>query len=558
MAIFSPETMDRPQHSDLVTALKELSWSDVKRMAIHLDKSVDLALLEDIEQEYPIKERLMYTMKAWLERDCDASWDKVFSALQMIGQNVLVKKIKSTAADPIIAQLPMNSPDHRPEGDLPVTSLPIKLQPSPGLAFLQQENEASASLVPVLDHSCTDSHDIDVSGNDRNKTQSRKEYHIHSITVPMPVTLHGQTESDPPVVSPVELQPSPGLDSLHQLQPENEATVTRTPQEPAFDHSASVSQDTTERETSDCPAVTQPERNSISGWRSERRQISNDGILAAIIGVAVVAAAGQRDYGILTSTAVLVAMVAFGVKLCIVFGVPTGLRKLSVFAAVAAVVVAVLVGAGTARNTTPTSAGTARTTGTASRETVATASSDRSVILLAVQEIITALGAVAFGVLAAEEVLPVLVAVAAAVTIVVGAGVMAAAAVISGTAAIMAVAAAGAARARGPSQAAAAVVALAIAVVTAAVGAPIYNTCTVAAAVVAIVATVAVRSSPAIRLAAAVTVGTVVVAEAAAVMTALAAVVVGPPVAAVAAVAAVIIIAAVALELASKLHSYLY
>ena len=224
--------MNRPQYSDLVTALEELSWSDVKRMAIHLDESI-LTLLKDIEWEYPIEERLMYTMKAWLERDCGASWAKVVSALRKIEHNVLAQKIERTAPNPMTA--------HAHESDQPVVSPPVKLQPSP--AFLHQENEASVSLVLAFDHSCTDNQDV--SGGDRTETQARKideEQHIQSITAPSPVTLHGRTESGPPAVSPVELQPSPGPDSLHQLQPENEATVIRTRQEPAFDHSASVSQ----------------------------------------------------------------------------------------------------------------------------------------------------------------------------------------------------------------------------------------------------------------------------------------------------------------------------
>ena len=153
--------MDRPQYSDLVKALQDLSWSDVKQMAIHLDK-LDLALLTNIE-ERPVEERVMYTMKAWLDRDREASWAKVVSALRVIGKDVLAKKIDEERL----------------------------------------------------------------------------------INVPGPVTLHGQTETGPPVVSPLELQPSPGPDSLHQLQPENEATVIST-QEPAFDHSASVSEDTVE------------------------------------------------------------------------------------------------------------------------------------------------------------------------------------------------------------------------------------------------------------------------------------------------------------------------
>ena len=110
---------DRPQLSSLVTELNELSWSDVKRMAIHLGDSVNFTLLTDIEREYPIEERLMYTMKAWLERDCEASWAKVVSTMQMIGKNVLAKKIESTyiMAKPITG--------HAHEGNQPVVSPPV-------------------------------------------------------------------------------------------------------------------------------------------------------------------------------------------------------------------------------------------------------------------------------------------------------------------------------------------------------------------------------------------------------------------------------------------------
>ena len=388
--------MDRPQHSDLVRALQDLSWSDVKQMAIHLDK-LDLPLLTNIE-ERPVEERVMYTMKAWLDRDREASWAKVVSALRVIGKDVLAKKIDEERL----------------------------------------------------------------------------------ITVPGPVTLHGQTETGPHVVSPLELQPSPGPDSLHQLQPENEATVIST-QEPAFDHSASVSEDTVERETSDYPAVTQLEQNSeISEWR-----IRNVIVILYSITSAALAVAGFGDYAIPTCTGLLVAMVAFGVKLFIVKGV----KEVAVFAAGAAVVVAVLVAAGTARNTTtPTSATAPIATAIAS-----VMEAYRSVIPLAVEGIMAALVAATIALFTTEAVLPVLVAVAVAgaVSIVAGAGVMVAAAVVVVTAAIMAVAGAGAAAAA----LAAAVVAVAAVAVAHGV-LPVLRTVVVGLAA----AVVVVGSSPAVRL----------------------------------------------------------
>ena len=324
------------------------------------------------------------------------------------------------------------------------------------------------------------------------------------------------------------------------------------------------SPETTEQETSDsdCPTVTQQD-SEISGWRRERgQQISYIAIMAAIVGAAL-AAAESGDSAIplvLTGTGTFAALVAFYVKIFIVEGVPTGLRKLAVFAAVAAVVVAVLVREiRTANATAPTAA-------TAPRVAVAIVSvirPYRSIIQLAVG-VILPLGAAVFAVFTTEAAKPVLVAVAVtgAVTIWTGAGVMVTASVVSVTAGVIAVAAAGAATARRPSQAAVARAAAAavpvVVVVTAAFRAPVLKSAAGLAAVVAVAAVaVAVGLFPAVELAAAaVTVGTVIVAEAAAIVTAVLAVVLGlpPP----AAAAAVIVIAAVALELASKLHYYLY
>ena len=90
----------RPELSALHRALQGLSWSEVKQMAIHLDKSMDLALLADIEQEHPINERVLYAMKAWLEKDLKASWAKVVSALRAISKNVLAMSIELEHSEP--------------------------------------------------------------------------------------------------------------------------------------------------------------------------------------------------------------------------------------------------------------------------------------------------------------------------------------------------------------------------------------------------------------------------------------------------------------------------
>ena len=89
-------TFPCPQLSDLDTALAPLPWSDVKRMAIQLHSNLTLSTLDQIEEDRSkVGERRLYCMDVWLKIDCEASWTKLVTALDKIGQNELARKIES-------------------------------------------------------------------------------------------------------------------------------------------------------------------------------------------------------------------------------------------------------------------------------------------------------------------------------------------------------------------------------------------------------------------------------------------------------------------------------
>ena len=89
-------TFPCPQLSDLDTALAPLPWSDVKRLAIHLHNNITTSTLDQIEEDRSkVGERRIYCMDVWLKIDCEASWTKLVSALDEIGQNQLARKIES-------------------------------------------------------------------------------------------------------------------------------------------------------------------------------------------------------------------------------------------------------------------------------------------------------------------------------------------------------------------------------------------------------------------------------------------------------------------------------
>ena len=83
------------EHSALVSELQSLSWSDVKCMAIHLNR-MDITVLDQIEEDYPndSKQRVMYAMKEWLQRDTEPSWAKIVSGLRKINKNALAFEIE--------------------------------------------------------------------------------------------------------------------------------------------------------------------------------------------------------------------------------------------------------------------------------------------------------------------------------------------------------------------------------------------------------------------------------------------------------------------------------
>ena len=131
------ETMSKPpEHRALVSALSSLKWSDVKLMAIHLPR-MDITTLNVIEEGHPTEPKLwvVYAMNEWLQRDTEASWAKVVSALRETNMNSLASKI---------------------EEDYPMT-MPHLLEPMPLLsshsASLESQPTATATTCSSTVHS---------------------------------------------------------------------------------------------------------------------------------------------------------------------------------------------------------------------------------------------------------------------------------------------------------------------------------------------------------------------------------------------------------------------
>ena len=139
------------EHRALVSELQSLSWSDVKCMAIHLDR-MDLPVLDKIEEDHPndSKQRVMYAMKEWLQRDTEASWKKVVCALRKIQKNALATDIEKEYCAAITTPHP---------------SEPMPLSQSGPQGFAHAQSQVTSSVAAQssaessLDHSATPSQD---------------------------------------------------------------------------------------------------------------------------------------------------------------------------------------------------------------------------------------------------------------------------------------------------------------------------------------------------------------------------------------------------------------
>ena len=122
-----------------VVAIETLTVEETKDLVFEL-KAVELNTLDDIEERYNGPDRKRHFVKAWIDRDKDASWEKLVSGLKQIEKMVLADKVKSEYCSasknelvPISSDLPLQ----------PVGTPPSQLAPAiPG-------NHAALSSPPV-------------------------------------------------------------------------------------------------------------------------------------------------------------------------------------------------------------------------------------------------------------------------------------------------------------------------------------------------------------------------------------------------------------------------
>ncbi|CAI8054736.1 hypothetical protein GBAR_LOCUS29854, partial [Geodia barretti] len=97
----SPRSVDttvsfnvKPKLADLSNELGKLTWSEIKSLAVQLEIDFN-KLLKIEEQTDQATDRMHRALNIWLEKDPNASWEKVINALDRVeGKDVLIQKLK--------------------------------------------------------------------------------------------------------------------------------------------------------------------------------------------------------------------------------------------------------------------------------------------------------------------------------------------------------------------------------------------------------------------------------------------------------------------------------
>ena len=77
----------------VLTAVDSLDYEQTKHLVIRL--GLDLKVIKDIETDYKgsSNSRKIHTIQAWLDRDTEASWEKIVHELEHIGMKVIARQV---------------------------------------------------------------------------------------------------------------------------------------------------------------------------------------------------------------------------------------------------------------------------------------------------------------------------------------------------------------------------------------------------------------------------------------------------------------------------------
>ena len=191
----------------VLTAVDSLDYEQTKDLVIRL--GVDFKVIKDIETDYKgsSNSRKIHSIQAWLDRDTEASWEKIVYGLEQIGMKVIARKVAELHCPHLVAVTTPTIDSHQsatvhppqPINILaPLTpAMPSHISTIPVIDSVQSHNlpPNTTSTTPVItsaDHSPASDHSQPVALPPSHSTSP-----AHNTTSTMPamlvVTIHPVT-----------------------------------------------------------------------------------------------------------------------------------------------------------------------------------------------------------------------------------------------------------------------------------------------------------------------------------------------------------------------------
>ena len=192
----------------VLTAVDSLDYEQTKGLVIRL--GVDLKVIKDIETDYKgsSNSRKIHTIQAWLDRDTEASWEKIVYGLEQIGMKVIARKVAELHCPHLVAATTPTIDSHQP-----VTVHPP--QPINILAPLTPAMPSHIATIPVIDS--VQSHNLPPNTTSTTPVSADQSYSPasdHSQPVALPPSLstssaHNTTSTTLTITTNQSLVPSP-------------------------------------------------------------------------------------------------------------------------------------------------------------------------------------------------------------------------------------------------------------------------------------------------------------------------------------------------------------
>ena len=128
----------------VLNAVDSLDYEQTKDLVIRL--GVDLKVIKDIETDYKgsSNSRKIHTIQAWLDRDTEASWEKIVYGLEQIGMKVIARKVAELHCPYLVSATIPTIDSHQP-------AIVHRPQAVNTLAPLTPAMHSHISTIPVID-----------------------------------------------------------------------------------------------------------------------------------------------------------------------------------------------------------------------------------------------------------------------------------------------------------------------------------------------------------------------------------------------------------------------